>query len=127
MDNDIEMGILYANSRQSCEYILFCFHAFMEEVLSNTDVICYLPTLTPCSRHIMIQTVLFYKLVLPICFQITNRMLNCRSVLFEIAFVKSTIIIYTIEGFHVTSYQANFASHHTRNRHVGFLLHGRVQ
>ena len=28
----------------------------------------------------------------------------------------------SIEGFHVTSYQANFASHHTRDRHVGFLL-----
>ena len=27
----------------------------------------------------------------------------------------------TIEGFHVTSYQANFASHRTRDRHVGFL------
>ena len=27
-----------------------------------------------------------------------------------------------IEGFHVTSYQANIASHHTRDRHVGFLL-----
>ena len=27
-----------------------------------------------------------------------------------------------IEGFHVTSYQANFASHHTRDRHVGFLF-----
>ena len=27
-----------------------------------------------------------------------------------------------IEGFHVTSYQANFASHHTCNHHVGFLL-----
>ena len=26
----------------------------------------------------------------------------------------------TWEGFHVTSYQANFASHHTRDRHVGF-------
>ena len=26
-----------------------------------------------------------------------------------------------IESFHVTSYQANFASHHTRDRHVGFL------
>ena len=25
------------------------------------------------------------------------------------------------ESFHVTSYQANFASHHTRDRHVGFL------
>ena len=32
----------------------------------------------------------------------------------------------SIEGFHVTSYQANFASHPTRARHVGFLLHGRV-
>ena len=28
----------------------------------------------------------------------------------------------TIEGFHVMSYQANFASHQTRDRHVGFLL-----
>ena len=27
-----------------------------------------------------------------------------------------------IEGFHVTSYQVNFASHHTRDRHVGFLF-----
>ena len=26
------------------------------------------------------------------------------------------------EGFHVTSYQTNFASHHTRNLHVGFLF-----
>ena len=28
---------------------------------------------------------------------------------------------YLIEGFHVTSYQANFASHHTCNRSVGFF------
>ena len=34
--------------------------------------------------------------------------------------------MYLIEGFHVTSYQANYASHPTRDRHVGFLLHGRV-
>ena len=27
----------------------------------------------------------------------------------------------TIEDFHVTSYQVNFASHHTCNRYVGFL------
>ena len=27
-----------------------------------------------------------------------------------------------IGGFHVTSYQANFASHRTRVRHVGFLF-----
>ena len=27
-----------------------------------------------------------------------------------------------IEGFHVTSCQANFASYHTRNCHVGFLF-----
>ena len=27
----------------------------------------------------------------------------------------------TIEGFYVTSYQANFASHYTNDRHVGFL------
>ena len=31
-----------------------------------------------------------------------------------------------IEGFHVMSYQANFASHPTRDRHVGFLLHGLI-
>ena len=28
----------------------------------------------------------------------------------------------SIESFHVMSYQANFASHLTRDRHVGFLL-----
>ena len=28
---------------------------------------------------------------------------------------------YTIEGLHVTLQQANFASHHTRERHIGFL------
>ena len=28
----------------------------------------------------------------------------------------------TVKGFHVTSYQANFAGHHTRNHHVGFLF-----
>ena len=28
---------------------------------------------------------------------------------------------HIIEGFHVTSYQANFASHLTRDRHLGFL------
>ena len=27
-----------------------------------------------------------------------------------------------IESFHLTSYQANFASHHTRDRHIGFLF-----
>ena len=29
----------------------------------------------------------------------------------------------TVEGFHVTSHQANFASRHTRDRHVGFHSH----
>ena len=29
---------------------------------------------------------------------------------------------HTVEGFHVTSYRANLESHHTRDRHVGFLL-----
>ena len=28
----------------------------------------------------------------------------------------------TTEGFHVTLYQAKFASHHTRDRHVGVLI-----
>ena len=28
---------------------------------------------------------------------------------------------HPIEGFYVSSYQANFASHHTRDRHVCFL------
>ena len=27
-----------------------------------------------------------------------------------------------VEGFHVTSYQTNFASHHIYDRHVGFLF-----
>ena len=31
------------------------------------------------------------------------------------------LLLTTIEGFHVTSYPANFASHHTHDRHVGFL------
>ena len=31
------------------------------------------------------------------------------------------ILMYDIEGSHVTSYQAYFASH-TRDRHVGFLF-----
>ena len=31
-----------------------------------------------------------------------------------------------IKGFHVTSYQANFANHPTCDHHVGFLLHGQV-
>ena len=39
--------------------------------------------------------------------------------------VKSIQLSVTIiEGFHVTSYQANFASHHTHDRHVGFPSHG---
>ena len=29
---------------------------------------------------------------------------------------------FPIEGFHVTSYHANFARHHTRDRHVRFLF-----
>ena len=36
------------------------------------------------------------------------------------------IYFNSIEGFHMSSYQANFASHPTRDPHVGFLLHGRV-
>ena len=32
------------------------------------------------------------------------------------------LLIYGIEGFHVTSYQAKFESHHTCDRHVGFLF-----
>ena len=33
-----------------------------------------------------------------------------------------TMLSVNIDGFHVTSYQANFASHYTRHSHVGFLL-----
>ena len=40
----------------------------------------------------------------------------------EFAYVQSRRDHVRIEGFHVTSYQANFASPHTHNRHVGFLL-----
>ena len=35
---------------------------------------------------------------------------------------KTSIWKWTTAVFHVTSYQANFASHHTRNRHFGFLF-----
>ena len=31
-------------------------------------------------------------------------------------------IFSSIEGFHVTSFEAKFASHHTRDLHVGFLF-----
>ena len=34
--------------------------------------------------------------------------------------------ISSIEGFHVTSYQANFASCHARDRHVGLAFAGKV-
>ena len=33
---------------------------------------------------------------------------------------------FTIERFHVTSNQANFASHHTCDHHVGFLFARKV-
>ena len=35
---------------------------------------------------------------------------------------EDTLVLVHIQGFQVTSYQANFASHHTRNQHVGFLF-----
>ena len=35
-------------------------------------------------------------------------------------------VLSSIEGFHVTSYQANFASHPSRDGHVCFLLHSQV-
>ena len=36
--------------------------------------------------------------------------------------VDPSLTLGIIEGFHVTSYQANFASDHTRDRYVGFLF-----
>ena len=33
-----------------------------------------------------------------------------------------TFVVFTIEGFHMMSYQANFASHHTLDNHVGYLF-----
>ena len=39
----------------------------------------------------------------------------------NIALLRGLATLSTIEGFHVTSYQANFASHLTRDRHVSFL------
>ena len=38
-----------------------------------------------------------------------------------IEYFAMVIVTKSIEGFHVMSYQANFASHHTRDCHVGFL------
>ena len=35
---------------------------------------------------------------------------------------EESVLFWQIEGFNKTSYQANFASHHTRDSHVGFLL-----
>ena len=41
--------------------------------------------------------------------------------------IQPSLIFCTIEGFHVTSYQAHFASHLTGGRHVGFhSLHSGV-
>ena len=36
--------------------------------------------------------------------------------------IKHPLLIYGIHSFHVTSYQANIANHHTCNHHVGFLF-----
>ena len=48
----------------------------------------------------------------------------CPKMLTFTVFNKCHCVIQklTIEGFNVTSYQANVASHHIRDRHVGFLL-----
>ena len=48
------------------------------------------------------------------------------SALCDLFLTYCTLFVGSIEGFHVTSYQANFASYPSRDRHVGFLLHGRV-
>ena len=36
--------------------------------------------------------------------------------------VRAASCKHSIEGFHVTLYLANFTSHHTCDRHVGFLF-----
>ena len=40
----------------------------------------------------------------------------------SILLVERQVILNCMEGFHVTSYQADFTSHHTRDHHVGILL-----
>ena len=82
-----------------CDYIVFCFHAFMEEVLPNPDVICYLPTLNPCSRHVTIQTVLFIKLFYIFVFKQCIIYIYSRCVLLENAFDKSTIIVLFMQSY----------------------------
>ena len=44
----------------------------------------------------------------------TNKQTNYRN--------SSTGVLFNFTYNHVTSYEANFASHHTRDSHVGFLL-----
>ena len=50
------------------------------------------------------------------------------KLLLQVLFIESGLLfiilsfITSVEGFHVTSYQANFASHHTCGGHVGFLF-----
>ena len=56
-----------------------------------------------------------------------NELLHFRQEMARYAEVKikyGTLKIdkMSIKDFHVTSYQANFASHHTRDHHVGFLF-----
>ena len=53
---------------------------------------------------------------------------NCPSIIghFEMAILiifrqKNHIVSFCNRGFNVMPYQANFASHYTRNRHVGFI------
>ena len=40
----------------------------------------------------------------------------------QLEIIQTVGVQCSYRGFFVTSYQANFASHHIRNRHVGFLL-----
>ena len=67
----------------------------------------------------------FTRWVWPFCNYI-KRGLGSRVQLPLAQRVSVTFKAQAIEDFHVTSYQANFASHPTRDHHVGFLLHGRV-
>ena len=68
--------------------------------------------------------------------QMQEKLIWCISLLWHHAHTNIVLSMYNTiivghrwiegEGFHVMSYHAKFASHHTHNRHVGFLLHSTV-
>ena len=64
----------------------------------------------------------FYKYAKVKCYLLNAKWTKSRQFKFKIIILIKLFGLYVIGGFHVTSYQANFASHHTHNRHVGSLF-----